>query len=272
MSWHYLQGQEAASWAESCLVGAPSALLRLIPFVATSCSNVKPMECCNDSQFGTMCKRSSVARGAGTSTSSAADFHAKTLAQLASELGSMAQAAAFGASLRESLARCGLDLHSSKTPRVCAVTDWRVFSKTWPAWGMTRGGVCWELATSAPRISEIASGYLPTPTTIGNELAPSMAKWPTHARLQQMLPTLRASDGPNRNSTGKRSPRLTLPIIMAYAADRKGPSLEGHTGGPWITFREWMMGWPIGWTALEPLAMAKFRAWRRSHSKFSARG
>lgn len=31
--------------------------------------------------------------------------------------------------------------------------------------------------------------------------------------------------------------------------------------------REWLMGWPIGWTALEPLETAKFRQWCASHGK-----
>lgn len=29
---------------------------------------------------------------------------------------------------------------------------------------------------------------------------------------------------------------------------------------------EYLMGWPIGWSALEPLEMGKFQAWLRSHS------
>ena len=37
MSWHFLQGQEVASWGGDCLDGAPSALLRLIPMRAESC-------------------------------------------------------------------------------------------------------------------------------------------------------------------------------------------------------------------------------------------
>jgi DNA (cytosine-5)-methyltransferase 1 len=38
MSWHFLQEQEAASWEGCCLGGAPSALLRLMPTAAQSCS------------------------------------------------------------------------------------------------------------------------------------------------------------------------------------------------------------------------------------------
>ena len=30
---------------------------------------------------------------------------------------------------------------------------------------------------------------------------------------------------------------------------------------------EWLMGWPIGWTGLKPLGMARFRQWRRLHGK-----
>ncbi len=38
MSWHYLRGREEASWEESCLDGAPSALLKLMPTPGASCS------------------------------------------------------------------------------------------------------------------------------------------------------------------------------------------------------------------------------------------
>ena len=31
---------------------------------------------------------------------------------------------------------------------------------------------------------------------------------------------------------------------------------------------EWLMGWPIGWTDLKPLAMDKFHEWLRQHSPF----
>ena len=27
----------------------------------------------------------------------------------------------------------------------------------------------------------------------------------------------------------------------------------------------WLMGWPLGWTDLQPLEMAKFQQWQRSH-------
>jgi hypothetical protein len=43
-------------------------------------------------------------------------------------------------------------------------------------------------------------------------------------------------------------------------------SLNAEVGGPlnpeWV---EWLMGWPIGWTGLAPLAMDRFQQWWRSH-------
>ena len=47
---------------------------------------------------------------------------------------------------------------------------------------------------------------------------------------------------------------------------RNSPPLNVQAGGPLNpTWVEWLMGWPIGWTDCEPLAMDKFRQWLRSH-------
>lgn len=46
---------------------------------------------------------------------------------------------------------------------------------------------------------------------------------------------------------------------------KKRPSIETLAGGMSLSLREWMMGWPIGWTALEPLATDRFQAWLHWH-------
>jgi hypothetical protein len=38
----------------------------------------------------------------------------------------------------------------------------------------------------------------------------------------------------------------------------------GQLNPEWV---EWLMGWPIGWTGLKPLAMDKFHLWQQQHSK-----
>ena len=36
----------------------------------------------------------------------------------------------------------------------------------------------------------------------------------------------------------------------------------GHLNPEWL---EWFMGWPMGWTGLEPLEMDKYQEWLQSH-------
>lgn len=40
---------------------------------------------------------------------------------------------------------------------------------------------------------------------------------------------------------------------------------DGQLNPEWV---EWLMGWPIGWTDLKPLEMARFREWQQQHSIF----
>ena len=43
----------------------------------------------------------------------------------------------------------------------------------------------------------------------------------------------------------------------------------GQLNPDWV---EWLMGWPIGWTASKPLATGRFRQWQSSHGKPCRRG
>jgi len=163
---------------------------------------------------------------------------------------------------------------------------------------MTHAGACWELGTSARIIDETACGFLPTPTTQGNEHSPSMQKWPAHRALMELvdsLPTPLARDWRSgkltaavmaRNSLplhetieARLSGMLPTPTATAYGYNKGGaqgrvgpdrPSVDilakgAGLGGGRLALREWMMGWVIGWTALEPLAMDRFRLWLRLH-------
>jgi hypothetical protein len=75
-----------------------------------------------------------------------------------------------------------------------------------------------------PHTADLGIGYLPTLTTRNNQMSKSMRKWPAYRRLHTLL-------------------------------GRKRPP---------IAFWEWMMGWCVGWTSLQPLEMAKFQGWLRS--------
>ena len=196
--------------------------------------------------------------GAGTSMSSAVASRAKTSAVQAEEPGSAARRAGSGESLRASSEKSGPGTSSSKTLRTFALAGLSPSCKTLPIWGSMQNGECFELPTWERRTSEHACGFeaqilLPTPTTRGNEMSESMLKWPAHRRLaalmNRILPTPTARlYGNNRGG----------------AAGRTGKTL---TGGPWIAFREWMMGVPIGWNELEPLETARFQEWLNWHGR-----
>ena len=100
---------------------------------------------------------------------------------------------------------------------------------------MVRDGELWERIISVPLISGTGSGLWPTPRArdakAGIKLTPTIQR-----RVMQRMATL-----------GQ------LTIFQAG-------------GGPlnpnWV---EWLMGWPIGHTALEPLEMDRFQQWQQQH-------
>jgi len=64
-------------------------------------------------------------------------------------------------------------------------------------------------------------------------------------------PTLTARDyrSPNRNGNFK---------------DQLPNAVGGQLNPDWV---EWLMGWPIGWSALEPLGTDRFQEWLRKHGR-----
>ena len=118
-----------------------------------------------------------------------------------------------------------------------------------------RGGMgTSEMARSSPCLAALmqAAWILPTPTTAGNENSRSMHKWAAHRRLADLM--------------GRIFP---TPTAGLYGSNKGGAAgrTGKMTGGPWISFREWMMGWPIGWTALPPLETGRFQEWLDWHGK-----
>ena len=161
-----------------------------------------------------------------------------------------------GASLPESLAKLNQNGFWLKTPITCEPRVLDEFSKIWPASGMMLRGECYPLKTVEPITNENECGLLPTPTTMGNQLAPSMMKHAGCRNLQNFLKQLPTPTAHNAKEGG-------------YPAEgtRNTPTQGWEVGGkipPILT--EWMMGWPIGWTDLKPLEMDKFQSWQQQHS------
>ncbi len=159
-------------------------------------------------------------------TPSAADSPAKTSAPLEKAPDLQVPEAAFGGSFIVLSRKRGRSGSSRKTYQPFAVEDWTKFSGASLRSGTMRNGTVYPLPPLAHPIEEIASGLLPTSTTMGNQLAKSMQK---------------------------------------HQGCRLLSKIAGGTGGMVSPkMYEWMMGYPTGWTELKPLEMPSSRKSRKS--------
>lgn len=255
MSWLFSQALAGEYSAARCSDGEPFAPSKTTHTQRQCWCGDKTMGACPHSQYGMTFVRSTAALGEDLLMWFRGDFLARTSAPQASAQASWVSPRAWFSNCFASLARLGLDMCSSKTLPTYALKDLDESSKAWPAWGMTRGGVCSAIATRVARPSAPACGWLPRPTYQGNEFSPSMRRWPGHQRLREQLaqwmprPTARLygyNKGGGSGRVGK--PRPSLETLIGIRLD----------------VRELMMDWPIGWTALRPLAMDKWHVWLRS--------
>jgi hypothetical protein len=276
MTWHYLDdssehctfspGREVEFLPTSCSDTCPSALLRLMPTAARYCSPGKETDTCHTSPSGTTCKPLTGGHGKDKLTLSPADSLAKTsvVPEKVPEL--RVPDRGFGARWRESSMKYDRATFSWKTHRCLFAEALQQSSVTLPRWGMMRDGVVYRRRMSERPIKGIGSGWLPTPTAnpYGTNQGGSQGRvGPVRMSLATMArrnawPTPQARDwrgAPGKGCQQRGGHQSSLPKAVG----------GGLLNPPWV---EWLMGWPIGWTALEPLATDRSRQWLRSHGIF----
>jgi hypothetical protein len=183
---------------------------------------------------------------------------------------------------------------SWKTYQQSLVTDWELYSETWPRWGMTQGGSAYAHPMSERRITETDGSYWPTPTAVagGGERSGERAGTGNlnfMARTGMLFPTpttVDAGTGRFNTSVGSSNHRPTLammakkslwPTPTAHNAketnapsevNRNTPTLAAQAGGKlnpmWV---EWLMGFPIGFTASKDWVMPKSRCKPQQHGE-----
>lgn len=153
---------------------------------------------------------------------------------------------------------------------------------TWKVSATPRGRLLFQLLPSMRNTDEAASGsLLATPTAKANQLAPSMqAKHPGCAAL---LPTPTArdwKDGSAKSCANVEPNSLLGRVVHLLPTPRVCSGLRssgmnrselttqqgvnGSLNPEWV---EWLMGFPVGWTALDASAMPLSR---RSSKKSAA--
>jgi len=217
MSWHYLREVEGEYLQDICSGGEQCVPLKSKITHAGFYCNGKLMDSYLDSLSGMTFALLMENPGEEKSTSSAVDFHVKISVQQEKESESMESDQDSGKKCFASFAKWDQDSYLWKTPQTSLLGDLEQFSETWPQWGLMQDGECLEQVMLGPNTRGTESGLWPTPTT------------PTGGGNV-------GGSGAYRNAIlrGTHIPRSINPNLY-----------------------EWLMGWPQGWTALEPLEMDK---------------
>lgn len=228
MSWLFSQALVAEYSEATCSDGARSALSSGIPTPRAFLPPDRMTAFSRPSRFGMTFGPLTDDLGAGLLTWFLAGSPARTSVVPATKLESKVVDQDSGGKWREWFARYDRVSCSWKTRQLSLLEDSGESLETWPRSGMTRDGIAYPLRSAALLTSATGLGLLPTPT------------------VQQ---------GRNRTS-GRSNPNsghhdgLTLMdwLWLNVGQVKQKPS-----------FVEWMMGWPEGWTGLEPLATDRFQ-------------
>ena len=180
-------------------------------------------------------------RGADELMLSAADSLARTsaLQEKAQELKAVVPGC--GATWLELLVRYDLNSCSWKTHRSLFSEGLPWSSVTLPRWGMMLGGACWERTTFPLPTSEKDSGWWPTPCSRGKK----------------------GQGGAVGIGGGKRAKDYLDKVV---GVEMRKKLCSGSLNPVWS---EWyLLGWPMHWTDITPLATDRFREWQQQHGGF----
>jgi hypothetical protein len=256
MSWLFSQALVAEYSQANCSDGEPCAQLNVMPTPQPFCRNDKTMEPLSLSRFGLTCALLTESRGAELLTWFLAGFRAKTSALPDQAKGLAESVQGFGSRCLGLFAKFDHDLCLWRTPQRSFLADLELYSETWPRWGLMLNGECWEQTTWEHVTNVTASGLLPTPTVHGNNNAPKQGtkRGTGLATAVRMFPTATATA---HKGWSKNHNRADTDDRIDYTIEREA-ALNGQTGRLNPTWVEWLMGWPLGWTELKPLAMGKY--------------
>jgi hypothetical protein len=283
MSWLFSRALVAEYLAANCSDGEPSAQLNVMPTQHPFWRNDKPMEPLSLSQFGLTCAALTADRGAAVLTWCLGASPARTSAWPARATDSTEPGPGFGWKWPGSFAKWDRGTSSWKTRQHSLLGGWDEFSETWPRWGSMRDGECLALETPAHLISERESGLWLTPCATdakpitGGNLYQTQTGSVRHMRpdgkssnrglaAQVTFPTP-VSKSPTGGRMGLDGGAHALAHLLANHGAQAVKELTGGSLNP--TWVEWLMGWPIEWTALKPLETGRFRQWPRSHGERS---
>jgi hypothetical protein len=285
----FSRGLEAGSSAACSSAGARSPQWSLTSTVPASSWSARTKGTFRRFPFGTMCAPSTEARGEALLTWYQGASRARILVVRVKPYGVINHAAStgsavdFGSSTLASSMKFVLDTRLLRTLRCSSSTGLTAFLEDWPKWGTMQSGAAsprpsWELHTSERE----SSFWHVTPTAqdyrdANDACLRSLDTFPGFlhkTRLWHQTPTAVLRSGVHYPLI-RLDQKTRTHILTVY--DNYSPRLKESSPGRFCTFpnpecSEAVMGWPISWTAVTPLATAKFRSWLRRHGVFSGPG
>lgn len=243
MSWLFSQALVAEYLAATCSDGEPSAQLSVMPTPHKFWHNDRTMEPSQLSRFGLTLAVLTEDDGEALLMWFREASPAPTSPSAGTDPVWTAMRAGSGWSSGESSMKYDQDSCTWRTRQCSLLGGLAEFLGTWPKWGSMHDGECSAHTMPAWITCGSVSGLLPTPTA-------SDAKG-------SVLPET-AKKRAAKSSRGVRLPEH-LTLMGLLPGGRHNPE-----------FSEWLMGWPLQWTGIEPLEMDKFQEWQRQHSPSSA--
>ena len=278
MSWLYSRALVEEFSTGTCSDGARSALSSGSHTPRAFLPSDKMTDFSRPSRFGMTFSPLTDDLGADVLTWFLAGFPVRTSASQEKAQASAANDPGCGPTWRGSLARFDPATSSWRTAQPSLLGDSDECSVTWPRSGMTADGQCWELPMSERHISATGSGLWQTPVA-DDAVDRKAGKWnsrgePKLSAMVKLWPTPVASDTSSRSKPyAQGGTPLSLAVKFptpstiginggshsrAAAAKRGQSSAELNGGSLNPTWVEWLMGWPLGWTDLAPLATDKY--------------
>jgi hypothetical protein len=268
------QAQAAESLVVTCSDGEPSAQSSGNPTQQAYLQPDRMTAFSRLSRFGMMFKPLTADRGEDLLMWYREAFLARTLVPQEKEQGLKEAGAVCGSIWHELSVRYDLNTHSWRT-HLCLWDEALQWSSViLPKWGMTVSGALFQHPTAERPISGTGSGLWLTPrscsamaATITPESAWDQNRFPNLETMvgRKQWPTPQASDNRDRGNLGSGAIQRRQEKGKQIMLSQSVSDISGALNPLWV---EWLMGWPLGWTDLKPLATDRFQSWRRQHGEF----
>jgi len=221
-----------------------SAQLKSITTVNLFWSPGKQTDCCPSFQFGMMCAPLTVGNGAVLLSWFLAGFRAKTFQNVEAVKDLTEKEVGFGLNLSELFQKSNQLSCLSKTAHCLQSEDLIRSFRTLPQSGTMQNGIVFQREKLAHRTKEKESGFsLLTLTVEDASRIGKKEKWEIY----------------------KRTKKTTHARLRNQVANFCG---DGYLS---VELAEWMMGFPEGWSGLQPVEMDKFHMWQKRHGTSCAK-